>query len=126
MSYIISKDYLKYGAPGNPSIWKDRAMTSAAGAQYTLPIRGAFLDGAAAVLLETTAAVDIDIELSMNGVDFYAPYDTEGNLIDQVAAAVAANRWIQIGVLAAPWFRFEVTPGADSTVSLQLTTKEFA
>lgn len=125
MSYIVSKDYLKYGPPGGQaSVWRDRVMTQAAGAQYCLPLKGANLDGPGALLLETTDSVDIDIELSMNGEDFYTPFDTEGNEVDSLCAAVSADRWIQIGILSAPWFRFKVTPNADTTVSLQFSAKE--
>ena len=62
--------------------------------------------------------LDIDMEVSLDGVDFFDPYTTDGTTLtiaDSVVDTLTADRWIILTARLANYIRFEFEPDSDCT-----------
>lgn len=121
MVNLVHSEYL-YSADGATQ-WKAHAMTSG-NAEYSKPLRVHISTGYAALLVllaQGTADVDIDMEVSLNGKDFYTPRDFNGTDLGLVIAdgtcVFGTDWWIVLAPQVAEYIRFKFDPDGNSTVT---------
>lgn len=101
-------------------LWTDEAMLIAAGGTYVSDsIESNESTGFAGLLVLTSdGSLAITYEISDDGTNWYVPYDTAGNALNVVQAALTEDRWIQFPPQPSRWLRFTlVLTVANSTVS---------
>lgn len=94
----------------------------------TRPIDISNSDGFAALIVTLAGAsddVDIDYEVSDNGVDWYTPYDFSltdiGTCIDGLTQG---SYWFILDPVPTKYIRFEFDPDADSTITAKYLHRE--
>jgi len=83
--------------------------------------------GFASLLVTGTGDVDIDMELSADGTNFYDPYTTDGTTCDSVTSvmdSVTTDRWLVLTARLAPYIRFKIDPDAASTMTFTIIYQE--
>jgi hypothetical protein len=71
-----------------------------------------------ALLILTDASITVTFQLSMDNVNYYDVYDKNGNLINAIASALAANRWVSFNPQIAKFMRFKVVCNSNATTTL--------
>jgi hypothetical protein len=107
--------------------WTDKSMTTAVGTYYSSPIRTHFCDGDTALLVLTSAgSLAITFEVSNNGINWYTPYDTDGQDLSVVYGALTGDKWIVFTPEIAEYIRFKfVLTSSNSTVTARYIHKEW-
>ncbi len=120
---IIHSEFLK--SPGSTD-WNSKAMTTATATYYSDKIKVQYNRGFAALLVNTSAgSLAITMEVSLNGDNWYTPYDTDGNNLGTLENALTADKWIVFDPQLAGYIRFKfVLTGANSTVSAKYIQQE--
>lgn len=116
--------FLKNAALGE---WSAVSMTTAIGTYYSDPLEIRSCKGYAALLVTTSAgSLAITQELSLDGINFYTPYDTSGNDLGSIYAALTVgSKWIDFGPKIARYMRFKfVLTSANATVSARYIHQE--
>lgn len=106
--------------------WESKAMTTSAATYYSDKIPVKFSTGNSSLLVKTSAgSLAITVELSLNGDDWYTPYDTDGNDLGALVSALTADRWIVYNPQITLYKRFKfVLTVANSTVSARYIQQE--
>lgn len=70
------------------------------------------------LLILTSASINVDLQVSEDGTNFYDPEDTSGTSLGSIASTIATNKWRVFTARMANWIRFKLTINSNSTVSL--------
>lgn len=106
--------------------WLNKAMTTATGTYRSDPIRIQYSRLNSGMMVKTSAgSLAITYEVSMDGDEWFEPYDTTGSGINSISADLDENRYIAFIAHPAKWIRFKfVLVGANSTVSAIFINQE--
>lgn len=99
---------------------------------YTDPIQTKYSKGWSVLLVLLTGGSDsvtISLEVSDDGGTFYSPYTTDGSSLTDaggIATSLTTSSWIDISsrVRLAPWCRFKIVAGANSTMTMKYSQQE--
>jgi len=118
VSAKIKTQYL-YDTGG--TAWNEKAMTTSTGTYYSDGIPLDYSEGYTSLLIETSAgSLVVTYEISLDDSTYYSPYGKSGAILNPIASALTADRWIVFAAAPAPYIRFKfVLTSADSTVSAQ-------
>ena len=108
--------------------WTDKAMTTGTGTYYSDPLPVRRSNGYAALLVKSSSgSLAITQEVSIDGLNWYTPYDTDGNDLGVIASAltVTTGKWIVFNPQIGNYMRIKaVLTGANSTVSMTYIQQE--
>lgn len=99
--------------------WYNKSMTTIVSTYYSAGINQKYSKGHCALLVLTSAgSLAITFELSDDDINYYVPYDSNGNALNSIATTLIANRWIIFVPQLANYIRFKfVLTDSNSTVS---------
>ena len=120
MNSVIKTTILKDVLNAN---WTDKLLANAS-TTYTLPLPFFYSDGFTALLIKTTASITITFEVSVDTENWYAPYDVDGTILNPIATALSADRWVMFAPQVGVFIRFKVVANAESTTSLTFIWKK--
>ncbi len=122
MNSVIKTTILKDVLNAN---WTDKTLANGS-TTYTESLPFSHSDGFTALLIKTDDSITITFEVSVDGENWYPPYDVDGTLLDPVVTTLSADRWVMFAPQIAGLVRFKVVANADVITSLTLIHKKQA
>lgn len=120
MNSIIKQTTLKDTSNSN---WADKVLANGS-TTYTAPLPFFYTDGFTALLIKTDESITITFQVSVDKENWYAPYDINGTVLDEVVATLSTDRWVIFYPQIAGYMRFKVVANAEATTSLTLIQKK--